>query len=246
MTTHLVLFDLDGTALKSALGASLSDRLKKAITSSAPNIKYAVATGRSWEHFWPVVTDIANHLQPCIISGGSQIVSPAGDILWQVSLSPKHIDALNSIASAHGKLLAYNGGLRTYDPVRRIEDADPSIIYMLGISAAEIDEIHRLVSNTKGLYAAITNAWGNSSDYALHITHKNANKGTATGQLLSLLGIDSSQVTAIGDGLNDIPMFNMAGKSLAVAGSPVERYEIITGTIDVTDNDGLAKYIEQL
>jgi hydroxymethylpyrimidine pyrophosphatase-like HAD family hydrolase len=51
----------------------------------------------------------------------------------------------------------------------------------------------------------------------LEVTHPDANKGYALRKIAAHLGVDMSNTAAIGDSDNDIPMFQVAGRSFAVA-----------------------------
>ena len=59
----------------------------------------------------------------------------------------------------------------------------------------------------------------------LDITAKEAHKGTALAHLAGVLGIPTAEIAVIGDGLNDISMFEHAGFSIAMgqASDPVKR-----------------------
>lgn len=245
--SRLVLFDLDGTALESTEGAVLSQRLKDAIAASGSDIRIAIATGRSWEHFWYVIADIAPYLDHCIISGGSQIVDcQSREIIWQVSMSSTQIEALNAIATRYNKPLSFNSGVRTITREPQIDGVQPTIVYLLDIHPSELNEIYVATSQIAGLHVAITHAWGDTGGFVLHITHEHANKGTATRELLRRLRIAKQHATAIGDGLNDLPMFEVVGTPLAVAGSEIDGHVLAIGTVERLIDDGVAAHIEML
>jgi Cof subfamily protein (haloacid dehalogenase superfamily) len=84
-----------------------------------------------------------------------------------------------------------------------------------------------------------------SQTYYLDITHPLANKGAALMEIASLLGIPLSQIAVIGDGRNDIPMFEASGLSIAMGnGSPEVRRaaDFVTAS---NREDGFAKAIER-
>ena len=49
----------------------------------------------------------------------------------------------------------------------------------------------------------------------------------------------------IGDGLNDIPMFEVAGIAVAMEGSPSELVELATDTAPDIEHDGAVEAIEK-
>jgi len=84
-----------------------------------------------------------------------------------------------------------------------------------------------------------------SQPYYLDITHPLANKGAAFSEIAKLLGIPLAEVAAIGDGANDVAMFERSGLSIAMgnAAPPVQRAaDFVT---ESNREDGFAKAIEQ-
>ena len=59
-----------------------------------------------------------------------------------------------------------------------------------------------------------------SQKYYLDLTHPDANKGTALHAIARWHGIDPAEVAAIGDMTNDVPMFRVAGLSVAMGNAP--------------------------
>lgn len=59
-----------------------------------------------------------------------------------------------------------------------------------------------------------------SQVYYLDVTNPTADKGTAARALASWYGLDISEVCAIGDQANDVPMFRVAGTSIAMGNAP--------------------------
>ena len=67
-----------------------------------------------------------------------------------------------------------------------------------------------------------------SQPYYLDITHPLANKGVALSELAKLLALPLAEIAVIGDGGNDIAMFERSGLSIAMgnAGPEVRRARI--------------------
>lgn len=84
-----------------------------------------------------------------------------------------------------------------------------------------------------------------SQRYYLDFTHPLANKGVALRALSKVLGIAPEHIAAIGDGMNDIAMFEQAGVSIAMGnGFPEVRRaaRFVTGS---NAQDGFAQAVEQ-
>ena len=84
-----------------------------------------------------------------------------------------------------------------------------------------------------------------SQPYYLDITHPLANKGAALSEIAKLLGIPLTEIAVIGDGGNDVAMFERAGLSIAMgnASSEVQREaDLVT---DSNRDDGFANAIKR-
>ena len=59
-----------------------------------------------------------------------------------------------------------------------------------------------------------------SQRYYLDVTHPGADKGTAARSFAKWYGVDAAEICAIGDQENDLPMFRVAGHSIAMGNAP--------------------------
>ncbi|MBE6679929.1 MAG: HAD family hydrolase [Ruminococcaceae bacterium] len=75
----------------------------------------------------------------------------------------------------------------------------------------------------------------------LEIHPREASKATAIKKLKELLGCD--RVVCFGDGINDIPMFEVADECYAVANAADELKQIATAVIASNEEDGVAKWL---
>ena len=84
-----------------------------------------------------------------------------------------------------------------------------------------------------------------SQSYYLDITHPLANKGAAFSEIAKLLDVPLAEIAAIGDGGNDVAMFERSGLSIAMgnASPPVQRAaDFVT---ESNREDGFAHAIER-
>ena len=85
-----------------------------------------------------------------------------------------------------------------------------------------------------------------SQQYYLDLTHKDANKGYAVQALARHLGVDLVQVAVLGDMSNDVPMFRVAGHSIAMGNASDEVKAAATTTTDANTNEGWAHAVDRL
>jgi Cof subfamily protein (haloacid dehalogenase superfamily) len=88
-------------------------------------------------------------------------------------------------------------------------------------------------------------AVGRSQPYYLDFTHPLANKGVALSELAKLLGIPESEIAVIGDGGNDIAMFERSGLSIAMGNAGPQVQGAADFVTDPNNQEGFAKAIER-
>ena len=84
-----------------------------------------------------------------------------------------------------------------------------------------------------------------SQPYYLDITHPLANKGVALSEIAKLLGIPLAEIAVIGDGGNDVAMFERSGLSIAMGNASPQVQQKADFVTDSNRDDGFAKAIEQ-
>lgn len=83
-----------------------------------------------------------------------------------------------------------------------------------------------------------------SSGYcSIEIQHKLASKDQAIRLVCDYLGMSPADVTVFGDQINDLPMFEVAGRSVAVKNAHPEVLAQANHMTDCNDEDGVAKFI---
>ena len=84
-----------------------------------------------------------------------------------------------------------------------------------------------------------------SQRYYLDITHPLANKGVAITEIAKLLGIPLAEIATIGDGSNDVAMFERSGLSIAMGNASPQVQRAADFVTDSNRHDGFAKAIER-
>ena len=84
-----------------------------------------------------------------------------------------------------------------------------------------------------------------SQSYYLDITHPLANKGVALSELARLLAIPLAEIAVIGDGGNDVAMFERSGLSIAMGNASPEVQRAADFVTDSNREDGFANAIER-
>jgi len=84
-----------------------------------------------------------------------------------------------------------------------------------------------------------------SQPYYLDVTHPLANKGTALTDVAKLLRVPLAEIAVIGDGGNDIAMFERSGLSIAMGNASPEVQQAADLVTDSNEEEGFANAIER-
>lgn len=84
-----------------------------------------------------------------------------------------------------------------------------------------------------------------SQPYYLDITHALANKGAALSEIAKLLSVPLAEVAVIGDGSNDVAMFERSGLSIAMGNASPEVRQAADFVTDSNREEGFANAIER-
>jgi len=233
LRTELVAVDLDGTLLTSE--RTLAPRgvrsLRQAIRQG---IHVVVATTRNPDGTRLFCREIGTNA-PMTCTNGAQVWgSPEGPV-WACHTFPQEVAlAVAQLADANGWELSTTIGEMTY---WRQRPGQPLGLYRPQITVVARntdgivgDPVRILVWQPKVVDAVRSLCETRFADQcytttyhrpdgtveSLSISAPQADKGTALRLVLERLGIAPEQVVAIGDNANDIPMFQVAGTSVAM------------------------------
>lgn len=84
-----------------------------------------------------------------------------------------------------------------------------------------------------------------SQSYYLDITHPLANKGVALSEIARLLGVQLAEIAVIGDGGNDVAMFERSGLSIAMGNASPAVQRAADFVTDSNLDDGFADAVER-
>jgi len=245
MKYKVIIFDLDGTVVPSKLEGMPSEEVIKTVHKMQGKIKLSFATGRSIN----TCRNIEKALgltDPCIISGGSLIVNPkTEEVLWEHHLPDEVVEKVVNISSEFSNKISINGiTLESKTSVGEfVKIAD--IIVVTEIKKDNTDSLVEELTKIPDLAVHILPSWTEGDYWDLHITHKLATKKHAIENLIKILGVKKEEVIGIGDGNNDMPLFESVGYKVAM-GNAVDVLKNAADYItDTLENNGFAKFIEK-
>lgn len=242
-----VIFDLDGTAFPLG-GERGSPRLKKVIGNAQDKqVKVSAATGRSYGYAKPALVNLGLS-DPCVIMGGSAIIDPGTDeVLWGKTLSLSQSDRVLKILESYAPDLSL--AVNAVKPSIRLNEFKRNehstyIIYALALSPNDSLQLIEDISNLDNVIAHATPSWTKGM-VDVHITHAEATKEHAIKELIEILRLDHSEVIGIGDGANDVPIFEAVGYKVAMGNAEGKLKELADEIAPSVQEDGLAYIIEK-
>jgi len=84
-----------------------------------------------------------------------------------------------------------------------------------------------------------------SQPYYLDITHPLANKGAALSEIATLLAVPPAEIAVIGDGGNDVALFERSGFSIAMGNASEEVRQAADFVTDSNRDEGFANAVER-
>jgi HAD superfamily hydrolase (TIGR01484 family) len=248
-TIKLILTDMDGTiVLPAQHEVSIAVR-EAVIAAEKAGVAVVPVTGRPFEMAQGVM-NVLGFDGLCVVDGGATIREvTSGRIVWSEWLQP---DTLKPVVKA---LLPYSEFFIDYFPEQKELDvglADPDAIteaapyVFTGVKNENIEAAEAALADIPGIVVHTNPSFEGRSEYAsVQVTHRAADKYHGVQNLLRLNGVSKEHVMAIGDGNNDLPLFESASLKIAV-GNATEKLKATADYVvaDVTE-DGFAEAVAQ-
>lgn len=273
MNYKLLALDLDGTLLRH--DGSLHERDRWAIERlQSGGVAVSICTGRLYSGSRDAA--VAARIQgPIACVDGSHIVDARDDTeLLHASLAGVHADKLRSVLErhrtasfvfAHDSIVhdaagePFSSYVRVWSPKVSVVERVTSHPYweherglLAVVAIGPRDLVHAAAEELEGELGGaafvIRFAVQRGSDmHAMVVRAAGPTKGTAIAWLADYHGCSVDEVVAVGDWLNDVPMFDAAGRSFAMGSAPPAVRERATDGLEAwnADEAGVAEAIER-
>ncbi|MBB3108437.1 hypothetical protein FHS18_000465 [Paenibacillus phyllosphaerae] len=242
-TIKLVALDMDGTLLNDVqeISAENAKWIRKALDAG---IKVCFATGRGFRSALPYAEQLKLDTPMITVNGGEIWSKP--HVLHRRSLMPvSSIKRMHELAQRFPEVWywAYTvDGI--YNKEKWITPADDyEAHHWLKFGYYTEDDAARM-----SIYEEVA-SWGgmeitNSSPWNWEMNPEGVSKASALRELCQVLGIEMSQVAAMGDSLNDIAMIQEAGLGVAVGNAQLAVKEAADAVIVKNTEHAVAHLLE--
>lgn len=236
----LVALDMDGTLLNNR--GTISDTNIQAIREATDaGVAVCIATGRGYPHAISYVNQIGLTTPMVTVNGGEVWRTPE-ELHQRTLLDPRFVRQFLELITPLGLWYwAYSTeGVHNRDSW--VEDPDKYEWLKFGI-VAEDDRV-------RGNILQAMESWGgleitNSSPDNLEVNPEGVNKASGIHEVCGLLGIEMSQVIAVGDSLNDLAMIREAGLGVAMGNAQHILKETADTITSTNEEDGVARVLRE-
>jgi hypothetical protein len=263
MHLQLIAVDLDGTLLtsKKTLAPEGAGLLKEAARQGK---RVVLATMRNPDSVLPLCRALQIE-DPIICTNGAQVWGSPDGPLWAYRSIPREAALeIAGLADKHDWELSTTIGAMTYwrqRPGQPLGPAAPQVKVVANNTAAIVGQPVRVLTwdrdavdglrqlcRTRLVNQCYAETYRNpdGTAHALGIFAPGANKGAALDVVLAQLQLKPAQVAAIGDNLNDLPMFSRARVSVAMGNAPDEVKREATLVTSTNDQEGVAWALRHL
>jgi hypothetical protein len=235
-----LLLDLDGTVLPE--NNRPTARVVQAIRAASELIPVAVASGR--------VQDDVCHFARLFGLTGPQISDNGATMMDPVTGRAINRHVLDSDVAKHivSELRGASSRVLVCDAGRFIDNPDDIRDWQITIAMAKFSSeaearswADKFPAESVSTYATVDNL----GEWYVDCTAAGIDKATGARDFAKAVGIDLSELMVVGDGWNDVPMFEVAGTGIAMNGAPEELQKIATAMTAGIDQDGAAMAIEK-
>lgn len=260
----LVALDVDGTITSPS--TDLSDYTQKIIIELVRRgVAVTLATGKQYEAIKTLLMRLALK-SPQITADGAVIVDPIhGKVIYKKGVPRKYSISTIEIAKNLDAtvVVARDGKTFTCSYNKDIEYmlsfGDPYPIFMddLNLSLSRLpshimiityNDIEKFHLVEQRLHECLKDnvTIAKSSPFYIEVVNHSVSKGNGLKKVSNLMGIKKDEIIAIGDGENDISMFEYAGFSVAMGNSSEKVKSKATDITDDCKNDGAARVLARL
>lgn len=256
-----VLADVDGTLIttEKVLTARTIEAVRRLHDRG---VMFAITSGRPPRGMGMLVGPL-DLRGPLAAFNGGIIVQPDLSILAEHAVAPDVttavIDLLRGlgvyvwiyreaewyITDPHAPHAAHEASTVQFSPtvVPTYDDLLDRVVKIVGVS-----DDHTLVARCADAvlerFAARVSA-SQSQPYYLDVTHPDANKGVVVQRLSQHYAISTDQIATLGDGNNDVMMFERSGLSVAMGNAGEEVQRAATYVTASNEDEGFAKAIDE-
>ncbi|OBZ09626.1 phosphoglycolate phosphatase, TA0175-type [Bacillus sp. FJAT-27264] len=237
---RLLALDMDGTLLndEQIITPKTVEWIQKAVEAG---VHVCLSTGRAFNSAWPYARQLGLET-PMVTVNGSEVWRAPHELYRRSLMDPKLVSQLYDMAERYGIWFWAYSLEQVHNRENWDGNTDGREWLKFGYSTEDDDIRHKLLLELQDLGGLeITN----SSPHNLEINPLGINKATGIKEVCQLLGIDMSQVVAVGDSLNDLAVIQQVGLGVAMGNAQETVLQEANAIVANNNEDGIAEVIQR-
>ncbi len=241
------VFDIDKTAVPNGAQSVESQTLRDAFAALPKEVIGIAATGRTLEAALPITRALDLRHESVIANGALIVDSQTGESWWERLLSEDQMTDIINIGRTYPYQLYIAGdGLDSFRTAREQEARATSAAFLKDIPLDVAEVLKAQLLNINGVSAYLSPAWGGGEgEFDINIGNIEARKHFALEALFGKYAIDASKMIGVGDGVNDMELFEAVGYRVAVANAHPQLIEMADEVVASQEEDGLAEVVRR-
>lgn len=262
----LLVLDVDGTLI--GKGAYPSRRVTEAIKAAqAKGVAVALGTGRATEACYHLFRHLRLEGLHVVFDGAAVVDWPSNEIVFLRALPPPASKRLIELAREQDLFLEIyahdfyfiekEGELADHQREKlRINPLVTDLLTLVDrikivkgqLLAANPEQKRRADRITAEMDQYCKMSWSldpSNGIYFGNAVARTVSKAKALRDMVDYIGLNFDQVLAVGDSFNDIPIFEVAGTSVAMGNAPAELCKLANWIAPPVEEDGVATVIER-
>ena len=267
MKYKMLVLDVDGTLLNEE--KVISKRTLNALRKvQHAGMRIMLASGRPTYGLLPLAKQLELGLYNGYVlsyNGGQVINASNGEVIFERRINPEQIPYLEKKAVKNDfAIMTYNGDTVVTNQSDNMHVAAEAELNGMKLEVQEFFSAMidyppckcMLVSDNEEALVELEQHWKRrlngvldvfrSESYFLEVVANGVDKGNTLAAVMEMLDIKSEEILAIGDGVADVPMLQLAGTSVAMGNAP-DSVKRCADHITLSNNeDGVAVAVEKL
>ncbi|WP_307588268.1 Cof-type HAD-IIB family hydrolase [Paenibacillus wynnii] len=237
---RLLALDMDGTLLndEQLITPETAKWIQKAKNAG---VYVCLSTGRAFRSALPYAEQLGL-LTPMVTVNGSEVWRAPNQLYRRSLMDPQLVTKMHDMALEYGIWFwAYS-----LNEVHKQDNWDGDVKnrewLKFGYSTEDDDIRHKVLMRLQDMGGLEVT---NSSPYNLEINPLGVNKASGIKSVCKLLGINMSQVVAVGDSLNDLAVIQKAGLGVAMGNAQKTVKQEADVVVASNNEDGIAEVIQK-
>ncbi|WP_019908675.1 Cof-type HAD-IIB family hydrolase [Paenibacillus sp. HW567] len=237
---RLLALDMDGTLLndEQQITPKTVEWIRKAMDAG---VHVCLSTGRSSRSAMPYAEQLGLKT-PMIMVNGSEVWRAPYELYRRSLMDMMLVKKMHKIAEEHGIWFWAYSVEEVYNKDTWDGDIEGREWLKFGYSTEDDEIRHKVLMQLQDLGGLeITN----STPYNLEINPLGVNKASGIREVCKLLGLEMSQVVAVGDSLNDLAAIQQAGFGVAMGNAQEVVKQEADAVVATNNHDGIAEVIQK-